>query len=182
MDFQFNLPLTTGDLLDSSGDNYYVKQLYSPTEIPDKLRVCKQMLHQGDPFYIFDHFDTYYAVIENKNTDSTAMTNLMRSFDLLYLTVDKLGNRLAPFLALSEPPTNQERNSHLNLTKMCMFLLVNVVRKIDANILRLQQQQQQNQQKKRGKNADTVEQYPAWENKRGKNRLIQLIISPADRI
>lgn len=135
--------------------------------------VCKQMLYQGDPFYIFDHFDTFYAVIENKNTDSAAMTNLMRSFDLLYLTIDKLGNRLAPFLAVSEPPTNQERNAHLNLTKMCMFLIVNVVRKIDSNILRLQQQQHTNQQKKRGKNADTVEQYPDWENKRGKF-LVQL--------
>ncbi|XP_075166034.1 CAP-D2 condensin subunit [Haematobia irritans] len=173
MDFQFNLPLTSSDLLNSSGDNYYVKQLYSPGEIPDKLRVCKQMLHQGNPFYIFDHFDTYYAVIENKNTDSTAMTNLMRSFDLLYLTVDKLGNVLAPFLAVSAPPTNQERNSHLNLTKMCMFLMVNVVRKIDSNILRMQQEQQTNQQKKRGKNADTVEQYPDWEHKRGKF-LVQL--------
>lgn len=137
------------------------------------LIVCKQMLHQGDPFYIFDHFDTYYAVIENKNSDSTVMTNLMRSFDLLYLTVDKLGNRLAPFLALSEPPTNQERNAHLNLTKMCMFLMVNVVRKIDGNMLRLQQQQQTNQQKKRGKNADTVDQYPDWETRRGKF-LVQL--------
>uniref|UniRef100_A0A1I8MCN6 Condensin complex subunit 1 n=1 Tax=Musca domestica TaxID=7370 RepID=A0A1I8MCN6_MUSDO len=173
MDFQFNLPLTSGDLLNSSGDNYYVKQLYSPSEIPEKLKVCKQMLYQGDPFYIFDHFDTFYAVIENKNTDSAAMTNLMRSFDLLYLTIDKMGNRLAPFLAVSEPPTNQERNAHLNLTKMCMFLIVNVVRKIDSNILRLQQQQQTNQQKKRGKNADTVEQYPDWENKRGKF-LVQL--------
>lgn len=131
------------------------------------------MLHQGDPFYLFDHFDTYYAVIENKNTDSVAMTSLMRSFDLLYLTVDKLGNRLAPFLAVSEPPTQQERNGYLNLTKMSIFLIVNVVRKIDANILRLQQQQQTNQQKKRGKQADTVEQYPDWDTKRGKF-LVQL--------
>lgn len=131
------------------------------------------MLHQGDPFYMFDHFDTYYAVIENKNTDSAAMTNLMRSFDLLYLTVDKMGNRLAPFLAVSEAPTPQERNGFLNLTKMCLFLSVNVVRKIDANIVRLQQQQQTNQQKKRGKHADTVDQYPDWETKRGKF-LVQL--------
>lgn len=131
------------------------------------------MLYQGDPFYLFDHFDTYYAAIENKNSDSVAMTNLMRSFDLLYLTVDKLGNQLAPFLAVSEPPAQQERNSYLNLTKMSLFLIVNVVRKIDANIARLQQQQQTNLQKKRGKQADTVEQYPDWEVKRGKF-LVQL--------
>ena len=131
------------------------------------------MLYQGDPFYLFDHFDTYYAVIENKNTDSAAMTNLMRSFDLLYLTVDKLGNRLSPFLAVSEQPTNQERTAFLNLTKMSLFLIVNVVRKIEANMTRLQQEQQTNQQKKRGRHADTVEQYPDWDTKRGKF-LVQL--------
>lgn len=38
MDFQFNLPLASSELLNSSGDNYYVKQLYSPSEIPEKLR------------------------------------------------------------------------------------------------------------------------------------------------
>lgn len=38
MDFQFLLPLTNGELLNSSGDTYYVKYLYSPNEIPEKLR------------------------------------------------------------------------------------------------------------------------------------------------
>lgn len=42
MDFQFILPLTNGDLLNSSGDTYYVKHLYSPGEIPDKLRGKKR--------------------------------------------------------------------------------------------------------------------------------------------
>ena len=38
MDFQFILPLTNSDLLNSSRDTYYVKHLYSPGEIPEKLK------------------------------------------------------------------------------------------------------------------------------------------------
>uniref|UniRef100_A0A1B0AGG3 Condensin complex subunit 1 n=1 Tax=Glossina pallidipes TaxID=7398 RepID=A0A1B0AGG3_GLOPL len=174
MDFQFNLPSSNTDLLNSSGDSYYVKHLYSSSEIPDKLKVCKQMLFQSDPFYIFDHFDTYYAVIENKSTDAAAMKNLFRAFDLMYITVDKLGSSLAPILAATEPLAPQQRKGYLNLTKMCLFLLVNVVRKIDGNIVRLQQQQQNSQQKRKSnKQLDTLEEYPDWDVKRGKF-LVQL--------
>lgn len=136
--------------------------------------VCKQMLFQSDPFYIFDHFDTYYAVIESKGTDAAAMKNLFRAFDLMYITVDKLGSSLAPILAATEPPAPQQRKGYLNLTKMCLFLSVNVVRKIDGNIVRLQQQQQNSQQKRKGnKQLDTLEEYPDWDVKRGKF-LVQL--------
>uniref|UniRef100_A0A1A9WR38 Condensin complex subunit 1 n=1 Tax=Glossina brevipalpis TaxID=37001 RepID=A0A1A9WR38_9MUSC len=174
MDFQFNLPSNNTDLLNSSGDSYYVKHLYSSSEVPDKLKVCKQMLFQSDPFYIFDHFDTYYAVIENKNTDAAAMKNLFRAFDLMYITVDKLSNGLVPFLAVTEPPSPQQRKGYLNLTKMCLFLLVNVVRKIDGNMVRLQQQQQSNQQKRKGnKHSDSLDEYPDWDIKRSKF-LVQL--------
>lgn len=38
MEFQFNLPENNKDLLNSSGDSYYVKHLYTPDEIPEKLR------------------------------------------------------------------------------------------------------------------------------------------------
>lgn len=123
---------------------------------------------KNDPFYIFDHFDTYYAVLEIKGSDSVAMNNLMRSFDLLYITVDKLGDGLAEFLTKNGIENSQKRISYLNLTKMCLFLLVNVVRKMDANLVSLQQQQQLNQQRKRNKTGDCFKQFADWERKRGK--------------
>lgn len=40
MEFQFVLPTTNAELLNSSGDSYYVKQVYAPNEIGERLR-CK---------------------------------------------------------------------------------------------------------------------------------------------
>lgn len=69
------------------------------------------------------------------------------------------------------------RQNYLNLTKMTMFLMVNVVRRIEIN---LSTQQQQNLQiKKRGRgakttfNLDNTEFSASWEEKRNKF-LVQL--------
>lgn len=134
---------------------------------------CKQMLYQGDPFYIFDHFDTFFAVIENSNTDPSALTHLMRTFDLLYITVDKLGQRLAPVLSCSDGLSHQERCGYLNLTKMSIFLYISTVKKIDQAVQRSREQAQQNQQKKRGKQVDSLDQHKDWDTKRCKF-LVQL--------
>ncbi|XP_036333555.1 condensin complex subunit 1 isoform X1 [Rhagoletis pomonella] len=175
MDFQFVLPTTNAELLNSSGDSYYVKQVYAPNEISERLRACKQMVQQGDPFYMFDHFDTYFTIIEGRGCDPATITNLMRSFDLLYITVDKLGQRLAPILSCSDVAQSlQDRQSYLNLTKMALFLQVNTVRRLDSVATQAQQQQQQQlQQKKRAKQTETLEQYPDWDAKRGRF-LVQL--------
>ncbi|XP_067627986.1 condensin complex subunit 1 [Eurosta solidaginis] len=174
MDFQFVLPTTNAELLNSSGDSYYVKQVYAPNEIGERLKACRQMVQQGDPFYLFDHFDTYFTVIEGRGFDAATTTNLMRSFDLLYITVDKLGQRLAPILSCSDTSQSlQDRPSYLNLTKMALFLQINIVRRIDATCAQTQQQQQQIQQKKRPKQSEALEQYPDWESKRGRF-LVQL--------
>ncbi|XP_004520256.1 condensin complex subunit 1 [Ceratitis capitata] len=172
MDFQFVLPNTNAELLNSSGDSYYVKQIYAPNEIGERLRLCKQMVQQGDPFYLFDHFDTYFTIIEGRGSDPASITNLMRAFDLLYITADKLGQRLAPILSCSDTAQSlEDRQSYLNLTKMAMFLQINTVRRIDS--VAAQNQQQQTQQKKRSKQTETLEQYPDWDSKRGRF-LVQL--------
>ncbi|XP_039955400.1 condensin complex subunit 1 [Bactrocera tryoni] len=174
MDFQFVLPTANAELLNSSGDSYYVKQVYAPNEIGERLRLCKQMVQQGDPFYLFDHFDTYFTIIEGRGCDAATVTNLMRAFDLLYITVDKLGQRLAPILSSSDTAHSlEDRQKYLNLSKMSLFLQVNVVRRIDSVCAQVQQQQQQSQQKKRSKQTETLEQYPDWDSKRGRF-LIQL--------
>lgn len=36
-DFQFILPLKNNDLLNSRGDQYYVQQVYTTSEIPEQL-------------------------------------------------------------------------------------------------------------------------------------------------
>lgn len=80
----------------------------------------------SDPFYIFDHFDTFYSLIENAG--SCQMITLYRGCDLVYLTADKLGNLLATYLQSNNVA---DRNSHLNLTKMVLFLSVGLVNCMD---------------------------------------------------
>lgn len=38
MDFQFVIPSTNSDLLNSNGNNYFVKQVYDAKEIPDRFK------------------------------------------------------------------------------------------------------------------------------------------------
>lgn len=126
---------------------------------------------------------------------------LTRAFDLLYVTIDKLGNNLMQFLSHNDlennnngdddnhPSEEQQNNlsksnsethgrqSYLNLTKMIMFLMVNVVRKIELSCNALQQQQQDPfQGKKRGRGGKitvNLENNRSWDEKRHKF-LIQL--------
>lgn len=199
-DFQFILPLKNGDLLNSRGDQYYVQQIYASNEIPEQLLgkytinagvqlrasisnkwliffylliACKSKVQQRDPFYIFEHFDTYYSIIENTAKDTNSIRNVMRAFDLLYVTVDRMGQELTPLLNSTEPPSTPDRVRYLNLTKMTLYLLVNVVKRIDIIVQQVLHEQQLNQQKKRAKQVEVLEQYPDWDVKRGKF-LVQL--------
>lgn len=38
MDFQFVIPHNSGDLLDSDGNKYYVKQVYEARDLPEMLK------------------------------------------------------------------------------------------------------------------------------------------------
>ncbi|XP_034479128.1 condensin complex subunit 1 [Drosophila innubila] len=173
-DFQFILPFRNSDLLNSvTGDQFYVQQIYTANEIPEQLLACKSKVHQRDPFYIFEHFDVYFSILETTANDAAAIRNLMRSFDLLYLTVDTLGEQLSPLLSGNEPPSAHDRVRYLNLTKMTLFLIINTVKRIDIVVQQVLKEQQLNQQKKRGKQDEALEQYPDWDVKRGRF-LVQL--------
>lgn len=96
----------------------------------------------ADTFYIFDHFDTFYSLIECATP--ALLQSLMRATDLLFLTIDKLGKQLAahladkttPAAASAETDTSEttpafDREAYLNLTKMLLYLSTGFVRAID---------------------------------------------------
>lgn len=81
----------------------------------------------ADPFHIFDHFDTYFSFIENvKNVQRQLF---VRASDLIFDTTDKLGRILTAFF---QQNNTTERDSHLNLTKMVLFLNIGFARAIDV--------------------------------------------------
>lgn len=180
MNFQFVIPCSNSDLLNSEGDNYYVKHVYSANEIPDQLKECRKAIaNGGDPFYIFDNFDTYFSALEN--AASVPIVYLMRCFDLLYLTADKMGQKLSQFLATTEAvPGIHDRNAYLNLTKMTMYLFINTVKAIDHVV----NQSHAGNLKKTKKNANELDSHPDWEQKRFKFlvQIFNLMQLPLERL
>ncbi|XP_055905047.1 condensin complex subunit 1 [Eupeodes corollae] len=178
MNFQFVIPCSNSELLNSEGDNYYVKHVYSPNDIPDQLRECRKAItNGGDPFYIFDNFDTFFSVLENAAT--TQVIYLMRTFDLLFVTADKMGQKLSQFLATTDAvPGAPDRNAYLNLIKMTMYLFVNTVKAIDQVIV------QAGNMKKGKKNGPDLESHPDWEQKRYKFlvQIFNLMQLPLERL
>lgn len=61
-----------------------------------------------------------------------SIVSLIRASDLLYLTVDKLGQLLTTYLQNTDPA---EQNGYLNLTKMILYLEIGLVRSIDQVVL-----------------------------------------------
>lgn len=88
---------------------------------------ANQAFNAGDAFYMFDHFDTFYSVIEN--APKLPPAQLFRAVEILINTADKLGEMLNIYLSRSEL---NEQNKYLNITKMVMWSLVAAVKAIDA--------------------------------------------------
>lgn len=179
MDFQFVIPHNSAELLNSTGNNYLVKQVHNAREIPDLLKglshsiigasafvsliiillfavaAARNAFTSSDSFFIFDHFDTFFALIDNANT--SLLQSMMRAADLLFLSIDKHGRTLATHLADKAPGSSSsssgadggtgettqpngdnvdagafDREAHLNLTKMQLYLSIGFVRAIDT--------------------------------------------------
>lgn len=90
---------------------------------------ASQALQSSDAFYIFDHFDTFFSIIENAS--ETQVKVFVQAIEILYRTAENLGHLLQPYL-------NQEnldrQIDYLNLVKMVIYLLVGTIRACDAHI------------------------------------------------
>uniref|UniRef100_A0A182MHJ2 Condensin complex subunit 1 n=1 Tax=Anopheles culicifacies TaxID=139723 RepID=A0A182MHJ2_9DIPT len=129
MEWQFIIPQTRTELLRSDKNHYCVGRVLDAAEVPDALKASRVI--SSDPFAIFDHFDTFYSVIDNDK--SLAGTQLLRAYDQLYDAFDKLGSKMADLLSRKELDAT-DRQSALNALKMLAFLVNGMVKAIDAHI------------------------------------------------
>lgn len=90
-------------------------------------KAAQQTLQQSDAFYIFDHFDTFFSVIEN--ADKLQIKVLLRAIEILYKTAENLGQLLSGYL---EQENLDRQRDFRNLLKMVLYLLVETVRVVDA--------------------------------------------------
>lgn len=88
-----------------------------------------QGLKSTDAFYIFNHFDTFFSVIENAK--QLQIDHLTRAVEILYHTTDNLGQILDNYL---KQDALDRQNDFLNLIKMIIYLLVNTIRAVDHSM------------------------------------------------
>lgn len=108
-----------------------------------------QALQQSDAFYIFDHFDTLFSVIEN--VSQLQIDKLYRAVDLMYRTTENLGQMLDAYL---KQETLDRQHEFLNLIKMVMYLLVSTVKAVDVFVKNNLPQSNLAGGRKKGKNTD----------------------------
>ncbi|XP_053684767.1 condensin complex subunit 1 isoform X2 [Sabethes cyaneus] len=165
MEWQFVIPRVNAELLSSDKNNYCVGRVLDSREISDALKNARLALN--DPFGIFDHFDTFYSVIDNAKQISGS--NLLRAYDLLYIAIDRLGTMLAELLNQADL-SQQDRLASLNAIKMLIYLMGGTVKAIDAHVNALRESG--GLQKKTGvnKKKETEEQVEVldWDNKRSR--------------
>lgn len=124
--------------------------------------MAHQALQTSDAFYIFDHFDTFFSVIEN--VSHLQISNLVRAIDILYRTTENLGQMLDAYL---KQETLDRQNDFLNLTKMVMYLLVSTVKAIDIFVKNnFTQANVASGRKNKKSNDDQLPHYASYENKR----------------
>ncbi|XP_055595244.1 condensin complex subunit 1-like isoform X2 [Uranotaenia lowii] len=129
MQWQFVIPRVNAELLSSDKNNYCVGRVLDAREIPDALKNARAPMM--DPYGVFDHFDTFYSVIDN--AQQLSGVNLVRACDLLYITVDRLGTALADILSRSDL-SQDDRLPALNAVKMLIYLMAGTVKAVDAHV------------------------------------------------
>lgn len=97
------------------------------TFFTDAMRAFKD---KRDPFYLFDHFDTFFSIIEHASRIQIML--LMRVLDTLNHTSERSMRLLEAYLKQKDL---DQQTAHLNLLKMLLYLMVSTVRAIDLIIM-----------------------------------------------
>lgn len=129
-------------------------------DVNDLLDARDALMSEG-VFFIFSHFDTFFAVF-NETATQLGPIHCLRANDLLYLTLDKLGKHLSKLLEESTLDTDN-RIEVLNAAKMTVYLMINTIKKIDKNVKTILNARLV---KKSARKQDAPEDYEAWEEKR----------------
>ncbi|XP_063704070.1 condensin complex subunit 1 [Culicoides brevitarsis] len=130
MPFKFAIPIKNIDLQTPDKNSYCVTRISAPSELPELLKYARLEFRQNGPSYIIDHFDTFYSVIE---ANDCPIGTCIKAFDVLYESIDKLARELA--VELKKSSINDEARLDLaNVTKMLIYLMVNIVKSVDLYI------------------------------------------------
>lgn len=130
----------------------------------------------SDAYYLLDHFDTFFSVIEN--ADKIPLGTLMRAMEILQNTARKFGEVLDNYLKQRELV---QLSKYLNLTKMLMYLMTSLVRAIDGVVK--DTTNEPNQKKTSKKQSDRADVYD-WNDRRYKvlTLILNLMQLPLEKL
>lgn len=114
-----------------------------------------------DAFYIFDHFDTFFSVIEN--APQLPIDTLIRAVDLLYRTTENLGTMLDTYLMKNKLDRQMD---YLNLIKMLMYLLVSTIRAVDLFVKKNAMPAKSGRKNKKNSDDHSLSEFDRYEAKR----------------
>lgn len=93
--------------------------------------MARNDFRQNGPIFITEHFDTFWSVIDN--CSECPFATKIRAFDVLYESIDKMVKDLSDELKVAQM-SDEHRLDLANMTKMLVYLLVNIVKVIDTEM------------------------------------------------
>ncbi|XP_053700032.1 condensin complex subunit 1 [Synchiropus splendidus] len=134
MSWDFLIPVCVGDLVKTGGTNQYVVQdVVPPKHLASYLSKFKGAVRSKGPLCVLEHFDTGYSVLKQSN--SVDLNVKEDTLDLLVQVVSSLASTL-PSLLSSTTVTAAERQEHLNVVKMSVFLLCKLTECLESDSYR----------------------------------------------
>lgn len=110
---------------------------------------------------MFDHFDTFFSVIENAS--QLQISNLVRAIEILHDTTDNLGQLLDSYL---KQDALDRQTDHQNVCKMVIYLLVTTVKQVDDFVKKNSGQSSAAGRKNRKNTDDSLSHFINYDNKR----------------
>ncbi|XP_071805504.1 condensin complex subunit 1-like [Asterias amurensis] len=130
MSFEFVLPLSHKDLLQSRGTNQYVvEEVYPARQVPDRVYGCKTALRTEGPSMILDHFDGFYSLLRHFN--EVKQETKEDAWELLLKAQQQLTTKLSSLL--DDPEGQANAKQHLNTLKMVSYLLCQTAEAFEAD-------------------------------------------------
>lgn len=157
MDFSFVIPRNREQLWEADGNKYCVRSVYTQQEISQPIKgklenlIClhlieallmflfmfsvlyvearKALRDQSTSLYIFEHFNTFFSLLE-VNPNQLQLNIAIRASEILYESIECLNKELDQQLK-SDQLNDSVRTKLRNATQMLLYLTINLIKAID---------------------------------------------------
>ncbi|XP_014473291.1 PREDICTED: condensin complex subunit 1 [Dinoponera quadriceps] len=116
----FVIPLMKDELLTSHADQYFVKEVIPPRMLSQFLDGTRAALQEKGPYFILDHFDTFFSVVIHGN--KIELEVCIRSFNRIHKALEIVVDNLEQIFDHGNDIDEEERETYLCINKMLAYL------------------------------------------------------------